>query len=83
MATAHDLKCATGQFDAIERRRKTFAFLVNEHAYQQGDVLVLRRFDQQTQTYTGRELAARVLAKTAAGFGLRAGYCVLAVQVIG
>ena len=47
-------------FDAIESGRKKFELRLGDFNVAEGDVLVLREFDREKQTYSGRSLEKKV-----------------------
>jgi hypothetical protein len=55
----HDLKTWPESYDAIARGDKTCELRV-DRAYAIGDILIMRRWDPQTQGYTGEVLRRRV-----------------------
>jgi len=62
----HLLKCWPEFFRAIQRGQKRFEIRRNDRDYQVGDCLVLKEFEPDTQTYSGQQLAERVIYMTVA-----------------
>ena len=47
-------------FEAIQDGRKTFELRLNDFEINEGDILVLKEWDPETKSYTGRELEKTV-----------------------
>lgn len=56
----HDLKCWPEFYEPISRGEKTAELRYNDRDYQVGDVLVLREYDPNKDSYTGRECRRQV-----------------------
>lgn len=56
----HTLKVWRQWFTAVVDGTKTFEVRVNDRGFKVGDVLVLREFDPETETYSGRSVSCRV-----------------------
>jgi len=80
----HDLKTWPEFYDAIARGEKDFEVRANDRpgGFEVGDVLHLRRFDPQTQQYTGESMRRRVkyVLDALQGFGLIHGYVVMGLE---
>lgn len=85
--TIHHLKTTDRYFDAVEDGSKTFEVRLNDRAFQTGDVLVLRRYED-TQigprpTIPFREIRKRVTFILQGGqFGIEPRYCVLGLAPV-
>lgn len=80
----HELKIWPDFFDAVRCGAKKFELRKDDRDYQTGDVLILREYDPETQTYTGRQFNAVVtytLRDVSAAFGLLPGYVLMSVEV--
>jgi ASC-1-like (ASCH) protein len=67
--TVHKLKTWTEYFQAINRGDKTFELRVNDRDFQNGDILLLQEWNEDTG-FTGNEITVvvtRPLAKVVAG----------------
>lgn len=82
--TEHDLKAWPSGFEALIRGVKPFELRRGDRNFQVGDVLKLREFHPETQTYTGRFIRARVLYITEAGEfpGLEEGFVIMGMGSI-
>jgi len=77
----HRLKTWPEYFNAVVDGTKTFEVRKNDRNYQIGDMLVLKEFDPQKQTFTLR-ITYRVICYVLPGgqFGIETGYCVLGLR---
>lgn len=85
--TIHHLKTTDRYFDAVEDGSKTFEVRLNDRAFQTGDVLVLRRYEDTPigprPTIPFREIRKRVTFILQGGqFGIEPRYCVLGLGPI-
>ncbi len=55
--TLHELKCWPGYFEAIKSGAKNFEVRRDDRRFAVGDALLLREWDPDTQSYSGRELS--------------------------
>lgn len=81
--TEHRLKTWPGFFDAVEAGKKPFEVRRNDRGFLTGDILVLEKFDPDTQQYITppqrlRKLVTFVLQ--GGHFGVEDGYCVLGLS---
>lgn len=56
----HDVKCWPVYFARVLDGSKTFEIRKDDRGYQQGDRLILREYDPDTTTYTGRLVLAEI-----------------------
>lgn len=56
----HELKTWPGYFQKIVEGRKNFEARLNDRVFREGDTVVLREWNPDTKTYTGRSLTKRV-----------------------
>lgn len=75
MSKQHDLKCRPQYFDAIYR--KPFELRFNDRNFEEGDVLLLREWDLNTETYTGRQCYRQIIYILSKYPGLVPGYVIL------
>jgi hypothetical protein len=60
MEITHDVKCWPEFFEAICARRKTFEVRLNDRDYREGDAILLREYDPDAATLSGRLIFAQV-----------------------
>lgn len=60
MDKAHDVKCWPEYFDAICSGRKQFEVRLNDRDYREGDALLLREYDPETDAFSGRLILAQI-----------------------
>lgn len=85
MTTTHDLKLWPEFFDDVQSGKRSFELRKNDRGYQVGDVLLLREWEPNTATYSGRQISKRIVCKVdgigTGGIvplrGLAHGYCIL------
>lgn len=76
----HDLKCWPAYFDAIKAGTKKFEVRLNDRDYRVGDVLILRRFDPESNAYNGDKMERVVTYIMHGGqFGIAPDHCVMAI----
>jgi hypothetical protein len=74
----HELKTWPDCFAAVKAGRKPFDVRENDLNFQVGDQLVLREFDPDTETYTGKTVTRWVSYVLQGGvFGIEPNWCVL------
>ncbi len=80
----HHLKTWPTPFQGLKRGEKTFEIRKNDRDFAVGDILVLEEYDPQSETYSGdslvREVSYLLTATPDEFFGVKAGYCVMAVR---
>ncbi len=80
----HKLKTWPEYFLLMEKGEKNFELRKNDRGFKAGHKLILEEYDPLTKSYTGQILHKKisyVLQGTCGEtFGLKAGYCVLALQ---
>jgi len=74
----HELKSWPEFFEPTLRGDKTFEIRWNDREYTVGDFLLLREYDPKTQTYTGRQIEARIDYLT--DFAQQPGYVVMSIS---
>lgn len=75
--TTHELKCWPEYYGEVEAGRKTFEIRKDDRGFRVGDKLILREYNPQSQTYTGRSCQRVVTYIT--DFGQSCGYVVMAL----
>lgn len=80
----HVLKCWTDSFDAMRAGLKHHEIREDDRHYQVGDHLLLKRWDQKKERFTGdKTMQVEVTYKTNGGeYGLPKKLCVLTIQHI-
>lgn len=53
-------KIFTEYFEEVKKGAKTFELRLNDFEINEGDTLLLREWDPETKTYTGREIEKKV-----------------------
>lgn len=82
-SNSHSLKTWPDAFRAVELGEKKAEFLRDDRGFRVHDQLVLREWDQDTETYSGSYIAARVTHIAEGGrFGIPDGFCILSIDVI-
>lgn len=77
----HELKTWPVSFAGILSGEKTHEWRRDDRAFNVGDVLHLREWDNVCKTYTSRDAWRLVTWKTEGGnFGVPLGWCVLSIQ---
>lgn len=83
MSRIHSLKTIQPHFDKVNARLKTFEVRKNDRNFQVGDILLLKEYDQETETFTDRVVAARAHHILEGGqFGIEPGYVVMSIEVV-
>lgn len=82
----HELKTWENYFRLMENGEKHFELRKDDRGFLVGHELLLREFNQHTQTYTGRTLRRKISyvlkGKEGEEFGLKPGYCILGLKEI-
>lgn len=75
----HELKVWPEYYKALMSDLKQFELRKNDRDFKVGDELLLREYDPQTATYTGKSLRRWIhyIVKDVPHFGLMEGYCIL------
>lgn len=76
----HELKTWPPCYQAVASGRKTFEVREDDRDFKVGDRLLLREWDPDLRSYTGRKLTCEITYKLDGGdFGVMEGYCALAI----
>ena len=82
----HELKTWEEYFAAMASGEKNFELRKNDRDFLVGHELLLREYNQQTQSFTGRTLRRKISyllsGIEAEEFGLKQGYCILGLREI-
>ena len=79
----HILKCWMEPFDALRTGLKHHEIRKDDRGFKVGDHLLLKRWDEKKERYTGKQMQVEVTYKTNGGeFGLPKKLCVLSIQHI-
>ena len=72
----HELKIAPQWFEEIKSGKKTFEIRSSDKPFEEGDYLLLREWDDETYSYTGRELTRKItyVYKGDGSYGLAKGF---------
>lgn len=76
----HALKCHIKPFQALRSLQKTFEWRLNDRDYQIGDLLYLKEYNPESNTFTGSVLRLFVNHIMLEGFGLPKGFCIMSVH---
>ena len=82
----HELKTWTNYFQLVASGKKKFELRKNDRGFLAGHELLLREYDKDTQTYTGRTLRRKIsyVLQSDEGekFGLKPGFCIMGLEEI-
>ena len=82
----HELKTWEPWFAAMTSGEKCFELRKNDRGFMAGHELLLREYDPQSQTYSGRTLRRKISyvlsGSEAEAFGLKPGYCIMSLTEI-
>lgn len=78
----HYKKLTQPYFNEVYGRIKTFELRKNDCYYNVGDVIILQEYDNETDTYSGSEIAAEITYILKDYIGLQEGYCILGIIVL-
>jgi hypothetical protein len=80
--TRHDLKTWPGPFSSVWRGDKTYEIRKADRLFMPGDTVLLREYEPDSGTYTGRAVLADISYVTEPGqWGLPSDICVFAMRV--
>jgi Domain of unknown function (DUF3850) len=82
LPTPHELRCWPEPFAAIVAGRKRFEWRYNDRDYRVGDLLLLREFSPDTDSYTGRQSLQLVTYVLYKDFGMPAGYVCMSIDPV-
>ena len=76
-------KCLPEYYQQVRKHRKTFEIRKDDSDYEVGDILELHEWDGEEYTghMTKREIT--YILRNATDYGLKEGFCILAIQPIG
>lgn len=80
----HELKTWKEYYHFIAKGEKAFELRKNDRDFLAGHELLLREYDEDKQSYTGRALRRRITyvlkGKEAESLGLKEGFCIMALE---
>lgn len=77
----HELKTHPEYFQRILTGDKTFEVRKNDRDFQTGDVVLLREYYPDADTYSGMEVELKIIYILNGGqFGIKKGYCVMGLS---
>lgn len=78
----HELKTWTSGFDASWRGLKPWEFRRDDREFKMGHKLILREYDRESDSYTGRKIHADISYKlNGPAYGIPNGYCILTMKI--
>lgn len=80
MPKIHDLKILPAYFDDVTKGRKTFELRFDDRGYFEGDLLLLREWENGA--YTGRRVVIKITYILKGFDGLKDGWAVLGIKRI-
>ena len=78
MPKIHDLKILPAYFDDVAKGRKTFELRFDDRSYFEGDLLLLREWENGA--YTGRRVVVKVTYILKGFDGLKDGWVILSIK---
>jgi hypothetical protein len=78
----HELKTVQPYFERCWETSKTFEVRKNDRNFQTGDHILLKEYDQETDTYSGRELVCRIEYVLNEFPALEKGYVVFSFSIV-
>lgn len=78
----HELKIYPEYFQSVDAGTKKFELRKNDRDFKCGDILLLREYEPDTQSYTGDFLLAEVTYLLDDFPGIEMGYCVMSIRVL-
>lgn len=79
----HELKTWPVYFDAVWMGDKKFEARLNDRGFNPGDRLILKEYDPESNTYSGRHITAYVSYRLPGGrCGIASDYCVMSLMNI-
>ena len=78
----HQLKTWTWFFQAIVDGKKPWEIRFNDRDFKVGDILILREFDPERNSYTGKILKRQVEYIYSSAYGLEKGYVIMTLSEI-
>ena len=76
----HDLKTIPPFFNEVKDGTKTFELRRNDRNFRVDDVLLLREYLPESNTYSGRETVRRITYVLTGFAGLEEGYAILGIR---
>lgn len=76
----HCIKCDPVLYEDVTEGFPTFIITKNDKGYEPGDYLVLKEYDAELETLTGRTVRTSIMCIEDENEGLKTGYCVLGIE---
>lgn len=77
----HELKTWNEYFEEVFMGHKTFEVRKADRPFAKGDTLILKEWNPETESYTGRQMARNISYILEGGnFGVEPGFVVMAIQ---
>lgn len=76
----HELKTTGNHFSQIANGEKSFELRENDRDFQKGDYLILKYYNQISETYNGESLLVRVKSILKDYPGIEKGYCIMSIS---
>lgn len=76
----HELKCEDPHFSDVAAGKKRFEWRKNDRDFQEGDLLLLRKWDPEAKRYPpSTPILVRVTSILTEGYELPAGWCIMSI----
>lgn len=76
----HELKIGSEFYEAVKDGRKKFEIRKNDRNYQEGDILILKKYDPLIQLFSGEIVKVEITYMT--DYAQQDGYVVLGIEEI-
>lgn len=76
----HCIKCDPDLYEDVKEGFPSFVITRNDKKYEPGDFLVLKEYDEEAGTLTGRTVRTSIMCIEDENVGLKPGYCVLGIE---
>lgn len=81
MNKTHELKTWPEYYSALRDLTKNFEVRLNDRDFKVGDTLILKEYNNITNSYTGNKVVRTITYILHGGnFGIESGYCVIGLQ---
>lgn len=78
----HELKADIYPFQFTLQGDKLFEFRKNDRQFHIGDFLLLKEYQKETNSYTGRIIFAQITYILLQGYNLPEGYCIMSIKIL-
>lgn len=78
----HELKTWPKFFDAVVSGAKNFEIRKNDREFMVGDILLLKKYDNEKDEYMGEEIYLEItyILPCGSNFGIEEGYCIMGLK---